>query len=205
MRFAKGRQEPVASRLWETLAVDLSLPFGCGVSRDGQDSGIVSRPFEPDWTPMPLAGDGAALQTQSTRRHSRVSTPSAAAPVRFPLPQKCECPSFDVVTDAPKCGHHLCVAASCPRRVGKAQVNPFSLPQPERAFLGSLITHGDHEVEALASESLDGFALCSRGVDGDLCKRTKRGWMYETRWPGSRGDCLPFPASPRVDDGLCHL
>ena len=35
MRCAKGRQEPVASRLWETPAVDLSLPFGCGVSRDG--------------------------------------------------------------------------------------------------------------------------------------------------------------------------
>ena len=36
MRCAKGRQEPVASRLWETPAVNLSLPFGCGVSCDGK-------------------------------------------------------------------------------------------------------------------------------------------------------------------------
>jgi hypothetical protein len=37
MRRAKGRQKPVAPRLWETpsVDVDLSLQFGCGVSRDG--------------------------------------------------------------------------------------------------------------------------------------------------------------------------
>jgi len=38
MRGAEGRYTPAASRLWETLALDPSLPsflFGCGVSRDG--------------------------------------------------------------------------------------------------------------------------------------------------------------------------
>ena len=37
MRCVKGRQKPVASRLWETpvVDVDLSFQFGCGVSRDG--------------------------------------------------------------------------------------------------------------------------------------------------------------------------
>jgi len=37
MSCVKGRQKPVASRLWETpvVDVDLSFQFGCCVSRDG--------------------------------------------------------------------------------------------------------------------------------------------------------------------------
>lgn len=56
MRGAEGRYTPAASRLWETLALDPSLPsflFGCGVSRDGKsklhvfDAAGTEEPFSP--------------------------------------------------------------------------------------------------------------------------------------------------------------
>jgi len=63
----------------------------------------------------------------------------------------------DVITHFTEDGHHFLIYASGLGRIGKAEMDAFPLPQPDRALFRCRVAYSHHQIERYAAELVGVF------------------------------------------------